>query len=140
MDRSRTAVLIAAATVSIAAAAFAFGAALTSDDDEPAAAATTIAPAAAAVTSAPAAGATFDVEISGFKFGPAEAVVAVGTTVTWTNNDTFEHTVQADGDAFPTSPTLGEGATYSFTFTEPGTYAYICGIHPQMRGTVVVEG
>ena len=92
------------------------------------------------VTSAAAAGATVDIEIAGFDFGPADAVVPVGTTVTWTNNDGRDHTIVAANDAFPESPNMGDGATYSFTFTEPGTYPYICGIHPQMRGTIVVEG
>ena len=130
MDRSLTAVLIAAA-VSIAAAVFAVGAAVSSQEDDQ----------AAAVTSAPAVtGPTFEIGIAGFAFSPVDAVVEVGTTVTWTNNDDFDHTVKADGDAFPESPTMANGATYSFTFTEPGTYAYICGIHPQMKGTIVVEG
>ena len=159
MDRSRTAVLIAG-VVALVAALFAVGSAVTSQEDDPVAAPTTVAvpvtTVVGAVTTAPvdsggggdttpvtsvaAAGAAFDIEIAEFAFGPADAVVPVGTTVTWTNNDGRDHTVVAANDAFPESPNLGDGATYSFTFTEPGTYPYICGIHPQMRGTIVVEG
>ncbi len=149
MDRSRTPLLVAAVG-SFAAALFAIGAGVATSDDE--SVAVTIAPAPASgapslpPASAPADGvepsatAQFDIVISGFEFGPGEAVVAVGTEVVWTNNDGFEHSVVADGDAFPASPTLGEGETYRVTFTEPGTYTYICGIHPQMTGTIVVEG
>ena len=128
MERTRTVVGLAG-VVALVAALFAVGAAVSSQEDEPVAAPTTVA-----------AGAAFDVEIAEFAFGPADAVVPVGTTVTWTNNDGFDHTIVAANDAFPESPSLGDGATYSFTFTEPGTYPYICGIHPQMRGTIVVEG
>ncbi len=35
--------------------------------------------------------------------------------------------------------TLGNGATFSFTFDKAGTYPYHCSIHPNMKGTVVVQ-
>ncbi len=36
---------------------------------------------------------------------------------------------------------MSSGDTFSFTFEDPGTYSYICTIHPsQMQATVVVEG
>ena len=34
---------------------------------------------------------------------------------------------------------LAKGATFSFTFDKPGTYTYICSIHPTMKGTVIVK-
>jgi plastocyanin len=37
------------------------------------------------------------------------------------------------------SPTLATGATYQFTFTHAGTYAYHCSIHPSMKGTIIVQ-
>ena len=159
MERTRTVVGLAG-VVALAAALFAVGSAVSSQADDPVAAPTTVAAPVttavgalttapvdsggggdtAPVTSAAAAGATVDIAIAGFEFGPADAVVQVGTTVTWTNNDGRDHTIVAANDAFPESPNMGDGATYSFTFTEPGTYPYICGIHTQMRGTIVVEG
>jgi plastocyanin len=36
------------------------------------------------------------------------------------------------------SNTLGRGQSYSFTFTESGTFPYHCGIHPSMKGTITV--
>jgi len=75
-----------------------------------------------------------------YRFAPEAISVAAGTTVTWNNNDNFTHSVQfLDGD-LPTEPLLmqpGESAT--FTFATPGTYSYLCHLHPQdMRGTVTV--
>ncbi|MGV7605605.1 hypothetical protein PJN30_12990 [Mycobacterium kansasii] len=35
--------------------------------------------------------------------------------------------------------TTGRYATFSYAFTTPGTFTYVCGIHPFMHGTVVVR-
>lgn len=77
------------------------------------------------------------VNISDFKFNPATLTVPAGTTVTWTNQDEEPHTVAAKDGSFH-SPAMDTHATYSFTFTTPGSYDYICSIHPFMTGTVVV--
>jgi amicyanin len=95
--------------------------------------------AAASATSAdapPPAGGT-SVNITDFKFNPATLTVAAGTTVTWTNKDEEPHTIAAKDGSFH-SPGMDTNGTYSFTFTTPGSYDYICGIHPFMTGTVVV--
>ncbi len=75
------------------------------------------------------------------KFIPAQTSVKVGETVTWTNQEAIPHTVKwSDGspEASEESPQMDEGDTYQRTFSTAGTYAYICGIHPQMTGTVTV--
>jgi plastocyanin len=36
------------------------------------------------------------------------------------------------------SVALSTGQSYSFTFTKPGAYAYLCTIHPFMTATVTV--
>lgn len=77
------------------------------------------------------------VSISDFKFNPATLTVPVGTTVTWTNQDEEPHTIAAKDGSFH-SPGMDTHATYSYTFTTPGSYDYICSIHPFMTGTVVV--
>lgn len=77
------------------------------------------------------------VNIDGFAFAPATLTVAAGTTVTWTNRDEEPHTVAASDGSFH-SPGMGTGATYTHTFTDAGTYDYVCSIHPMMHGTVVV--
>ena len=88
-------------------------------------------------TTASAPVATNAVAIKGFAFSPANITVTVGTTVTWTNSDQDAHTVTATGGAFG-SQALNTGAHYTFTFTKPGTYDYLCTIHPFMTATVVV--
>jgi amicyanin len=77
------------------------------------------------------------VSISDFKFNPAALTVPVGTTVTWTNQDEEPHTVAAKDGSFH-SPGMDTHATYTFTFNTPGSYDYICSIHPFMTGAVVV--
>jgi amicyanin len=77
------------------------------------------------------------VSISDFKFNPATLTVPVGATVTWTNKDEEPHTIAAKDGSFH-SPGMDTNGTYSFTFTTPGSYDYICSIHPFMTGTVVV--
>jgi plastocyanin len=79
------------------------------------------------------------VSISGFAFSPASLTVKAGTTVTWTNKDSDAHTVTSQGTGGPLgSVALSTGQSYSFTFTKPGTYAYLCTIHPFMTATVTV--
>ncbi|HEX3286214.1 MAG TPA: plastocyanin/azurin family copper-binding protein [Mycobacterium sp.] len=77
------------------------------------------------------------VSISDFKFNPATLTIPAGTTVTWTNQDEEPHTIAAKDGSFH-SPGLDTHGSYSFTFTTPGSYDYICSIHPFMTGTVVV--
>lgn len=97
---------------------------------------TPAAPAAPASTSsAPVPGTA--VSIDNFAFAPATLTVHRGDTVTWTNHDEEPHTVAA-GDGSFRSPGMDSNATFSFTFTNPGSYDYICSIHPSMHGTVVV--
>jgi plastocyanin len=70
-------------------------------------------------------------------FAPKDIEVPVGTTVDWTNDDPFAHTVTADDGAFD-SGTMDAGQVFSLTFDEPGTFDYFCAVHPSMTGTVTV--
>ena len=79
-----------------------------------------------------------EVNIDQFTFYPQRITVKAGTTVTWTNEDDAPHTV-ASSIKFFKSKTLDTADKFSFTFTTPGTYAYICSVHPYMTGAVVVE-
>lgn len=80
------------------------------------------------------------VTIGNFTFGPADLTVRPGTTVTWVNADDTPHTVvAADTRAFR-SKVLDTDDRFSFTFGQPGTYAYFCSIHPHMTGKIVVKG
>jgi plastocyanin len=66
-------------------------------------------------------------------------VIGVNNTVTWTNNDPIHHTVTSSpGNGSLNSGDMAQGATYTYTFTTPGTYNYVCVYHSWMTGTVVV--
>jgi plastocyanin len=76
------------------------------------------------------------IEAYDFGFRPSSEAVKVGDAVTWTNTGQTTHTVKGPG-FFSKAITPGQG--YSFTFKNPGTYRYICTLHPTlMRGTIVV--
>lgn len=83
---------------------------------------------------------TVEVQMVNISFDPAEITIPVASTVIWTNADSVAHTTTADDGTWD-SGTMEPGDTFEFTFDEPGTYSYVCEIHPaQMQATVVVEG
>src|SRR6187551_466310 len=82
---------------------------------------------------------TRTVTMPGKLYDPTQLSVLVGTSVTWKNDDSINHTVTADGDAF-SSGYVPPGGTYTFTFAKQGHYAFHCTIHKFMRGEVDVFG
>jgi plastocyanin len=79
-----------------------------------------------------------DVKIENFTFGPAFLTVVPGTTVRWTNRDDIPHTVVSEDVSFK-SKALDTGDQYTYTFEKPGTYQYICTLHPRMQATITVK-
>jgi plastocyanin len=77
------------------------------------------------------------VDISDYAYHKPVITVAAGTTLTFTNHDDDPHTVTADDKSFD-SKGLGNGDTWTHTFTKPGTYSYHCSAHPFMKGTIIV--
>ena len=82
--------------------------------------------------------ASVPVSISNFAFDPHTVRVEQGSTVTWTNNDTFDHT-STSRQGFWNSHHIAPGGDYSQTaaFLNAGSYAYRCTIH-NMPGIVRV--
>lgn len=76
--------------------------------------------------------------IQNFVFMPKSLTVKVGTTVTWTNQDSTTHTVTSDSGSELSSGGIAPTHTYSHTFAQTGTFNYHCSIHPSMTATVVV--
>ena len=88
-------------------------------------------------------------------FNPGDIRIRSGQTVQWRNTSLVTHTVTADPAraALASNVQLPQGAqpfhsgripagqTWSYRFTTPGTYRYICLPHERqgMAGTVVVE-
>ncbi|MGD1119290.1 MAG: cupredoxin family copper-binding protein [Dehalococcoidales bacterium] len=78
------------------------------------------------------------VTISGFAFSPATLNISIGTTVTWTNEDSVNHTVTSPSAGFD-SGTLANGTTFSHTFNAAGDFEYHCTIHSSMVGHIIVK-
>jgi LPXTG-motif cell wall-anchored protein len=84
------------------------------------------------------AAASTGVTISDFQFAPSSVTVNVGDTVTWTNNGPTPHSATSTGGVWDTG-IMDAGQAGSHTFTEAGTFSYICTPHPNMKGTIVVQ-
>jgi amicyanin len=78
------------------------------------------------------------IKIDNFTFTPDSAEIAIGTTVTWTNEDDIPHAIAEVEKRFK-SKAMDTGDSYSFTFTAPGTYEYFCSLHPHMKAKIVVK-
>jgi plastocyanin len=91
------------------------------------------------VLAAPAASATTTVQIKRAGFSPASVTINQDDSVTWTNADTIDHQVVANGGSFA-SPVLKPGKSYTHTFRGGGTFRYHDALHPTLKGTIVVRG
>jgi plastocyanin len=80
---------------------------------------------------------TEPIDIVDLAFDPATVELPAGTTVLWSNTGVAPHTVSAEAGSFD-SGTLESGASFEHTFAKPGTYAYLCRIHPAMTGTIEI--
>ncbi len=78
------------------------------------------------------------ISIVNLAYDPPQLDVAVGTTVTWTNDDQVSHTATSADGLFDTG-TIGAGESAGITFDEAGTFEYVCAFHAGMRATVVVS-
>lgn len=78
-----------------------------------------------------------DVTITGFTFGPAKINVAAGQAITWTNADDTPHQITVTGKS-QRSDLILKGQSATLKFDEAGTFGYICGLHPTMKGTIEV--
>jgi plastocyanin len=93
----------------------------------------------ALVLAAPASTATSTVQIKSAGFVPATVTINQDDSVTWTNTDTKDHQVVANGGSFA-SAAIKPGKSYTHTFRAGGTFRYHDGLHPTLKGTVVVRG
>ncbi len=74
------------------------------------------------------------VALQSSSFSPETTTVRVGTTVTWRWPDgTVGHDVTGKG--FKSA--IQTQGTFDHRFDAPGTYAYICTLHPGMVGKIV---
>jgi plastocyanin len=77
------------------------------------------------------------ITIDNFTFKPDVITVPVGTKIVWENDDDIPHSIVETEGKFH-SPALDTEDKYGFAFTTAGTFEYFCGLHPHMKGKVVV--
>ena len=78
------------------------------------------------------------VRVADFSFSPRTVELKAGQSVTWKNAGQTAHTVKGPG--FFSTRAMDPGGSYSHRFARPGTYPYLCTLHPTlMKGVVVVR-
>lgn len=85
-----------------------------------------------------------EIEMEDFSFRPARMAVGPGALVIWKNRDRAPHNAVAVSRAagkplFRTRTTGFRGEVTARAPRRLGTFAYICTVHPRMRGTLVVR-
>ena len=80
---------------------------------------------------------TLTVAMDGTRFVPETITVKQGDRVVWVNKDPFPHTATAAG-AFD-SGSVAAGGSWSLVARKPGEFAYVCTLHPGMKGTLIVQ-
>jgi plastocyanin len=76
--------------------------------------------------------------IDNFTFAPEIMTVPSGTKVVWTNADDTPHSIVETTGKFR-SAALDTDDRFTLVFDKAGTFAYFCGLHPHMKGTIVVS-
>ena len=85
------------------------------------------------------------VSMPGNAFSPDTLTIAVGDTVTWNNTDQAPHTVTSGAggqqDGLFDSGNMNSGASFTYVFTQAGSYSYYCIYHyfAGMYGMIIVE-
>jgi plastocyanin len=79
------------------------------------------------------------VPIKGWRFHPKVLTITVGETVTWVNEQKGHHTSISDDGVTWNSGAIPSGGTFTFTFTQAGTYPYHCKYGHGIHGTIVVN-
>jgi nitrite reductase (NO-forming) len=88
------------------------------------------------------------IRILGNSFYPKVAAVPAGSKVRWVNEDvlgvgagevTGQHNIAvvAGPEQF-TSQLMKNAETFIYTLSKEGNYSYICGVHPYMKGSIIV--
>jgi plastocyanin len=75
----------------------------------------------------------------GNSYSPNPATARVGQTVAWRNSHSQTHTATADGGSFNTGSIAPGSTSAPITMNGAGTFAYHCGPHPSMVGTLQVN-
>src|SRR3982751_5660553 len=96
------------------------------------------APAPTPAASAAPADHVMTIAMDGTAFQPGDVTVAVGDTIVWVNKDPFPHNVTSKEGGFR-SKDLDPDQSFRFTAKKPGTYPYVCTLHPTMAAVIHVK-
>jgi plastocyanin len=77
------------------------------------------------------------VTIDNFAFTPASLTIKQGTRVTFVNHDDIPHSIVNASGKFR-SKALDTDQSFEFTFATAGDFDYFCGLHPHMKGKIIV--
>ena len=81
---------------------------------------------------------TVTVSMKNFFFAPKNVSISTGDRVVWSNTSTRKHTATRAG-SFNTGK-VTPGTAVAVRFNGAGTYRYVCSLHPEMTGKVIVGG
>ena len=80
------------------------------------------------------------VAVVDYGYSPQTLTIRAGTRVTWTNGGSDGHDVTGTGPGGDwRSGPLAPSERYTRVFDLPGTYAYVCTMHPEMQGRIIVQ-
>lgn len=78
------------------------------------------------------------IDIANFAFSPSSVTVQPNTSITWTNQDSSDHTVTFSNVDID-SGNIAQGKTFTVSLGDPGHYTYHCNIHSFMTGSIDVQ-
>ena len=85
-------------------------------------------------------GESFSITIAGFAFEPSCLTAAASQSISITNEDAVTHTFTIQGTQIDVG--IAPGETFNGEpvtgVVEPGTYTFICTIHPVMTGEITI--
>lgn len=80
---------------------------------------------------------THTVAMDGTRFIPETLTVKRGDRVVWVNKDPFPHTATAAGTF--DSKSVAPGKSWTYVARKSGELAYVCTLHPGMKGVLLVQ-
>jgi cytochrome c peroxidase len=84
--------------------------------------------------------ATVTVDQKNLHFSVRQLKIAKGDSVEFTNSDDTSHNITVTGPGFKVNSGLQKpGEPFKVPLVKAGVYSVSCGIHPNMRMTIVVE-
>jgi plastocyanin len=79
------------------------------------------------------------IKIDNFVFNPASVTIRPGDVVTWENADAVPHNIVSTAAVTFKSKVMDTDEKVSITFDRAATIEYFCGLHPHMKGQIIVS-